>query len=349
MELPEVANFSGSNSLIFFEEINNDFQYIFAGRPTSSLQSISIILQGGVSELNSKIVKTAIERYSVIYPNVDIILSTWDDADERTIQSITCSSAGKRVHVLLEKKPDYPGVGNTNLQIVSTMNGIRHAIRLGCKYVLKSRTDQIFGSFNFLEQMLQLQSFFAENIPTLIKQRIVVGSMGSLKMRPFSVSDFFSFGSVEDMLLMWSLPLSANIDNEKRYADHDSPIRQRSSADVLPMDESISEHIIYKGRAGEGYIVSKLLDLSGLTYSYDWIDSYRFIASFFIIIDSGSIVHYWNKYGCNGPHSKYKTGHAWDAKFECTKLGLSEYTFSDWLGFYRILKDRPMFHQSCIV
>lgn len=341
MEPPEIANFSSSGSLTFFEEINNGFQYISAGRPTSSLQNIAIILQGGVSEFNSKIVKTAISRYSAIYPKVDIILSTWNDADKGTIDSIA-SSAGKRVHILLERKPEYPGLGNTNLQIVSTMNGIRRATRLGCEYILKSRTDQIFGSFDFLEQMLQLQSFFTENIPTLIKKRIVVGSMGSLRMRPFSVSDFFSFGSAEDMLLMWSLPLSRNIDNEKRYADHDSPIRHRSSADVLPMDESISEHIIYKGRAGEGYIVSKLLDLSGLTYSHDWIDSYRFIASFFIIADSGSIVHYWNKYGCNGPHSKYKSGHAWDEKFESTRLGLSEYTFSDWLGFYKLLRDRPI-------
>ena len=158
----------------------------------------------------------SVKRYRLVYPKVHIILSTWDDTDANLLENFNKYSESDKFHIIINKKPDCVGWGNTNLQIISTKAGIALANRLTCTHVLKTRTDQIFGSFSFLEQLLQYQNYFNLNIPSILNKRIIVGSSGSFRMRPFCVSDFFSFGTLYDMALMWSLPL-AQTNDDKRY------------------------------------------------------------------------------------------------------------------------------------
>ncbi|QNI83924.1 wavE lipopolysaccharide synthesis family protein [Synechococcus sp. PROS-7-1] len=332
-------NFLESGNLAVYDIFSTNFQYIVSGKPKNTSINAGIVIQGGVADsFTLELVKLAVRRYKLTYSTCKIIISTWDNINEEIKESlIAATHEHKDVFLILNQMPEYTGPNNGNLQIVSTINGARFAKNLGVEYVLKTRTDQIFGEFLFLDQLLSLHRSFKARLPKSQKGRIVVGSMGTFRARPFCVSDFFSFGFTDDIILMWDLKL-----DDPNQTPRDIIIRHRSINDELPFTEHDLEHFRFvtsSSRAGEGYFASNILYKSGRNYSYDWKDSEEFIASCFIVADTSSLALIWPKYGMTSSFSKYKSGHAWGTTFEKSTYGMSEINFCKWLEFYMELTD----------
>jgi hypothetical protein len=275
----------------------------------------------------------SIHRYRLVYPGITIIISTWVDTNQFYLDSIrTLLSHDPHLYLLVSDKPPCNGPANSNLQIVSTLQGLRLARKLGLTYSLKCRTDQIFCQLSFLDQLITLHARFRTKVANLQLGRIVVGSMGSFRARPFSVSDFFSFGYTQDLILMWDLELDRDGSNPREVT-----VRSPSKHDVRPMLTSDMTHLefsISSTRGCEPYFVSKLLENSDYSYSHDWNDSENFLASCFIIADSCSLGQVWPKYGMTSSFSKYRCGHAWGETFAASHYGMSEINFVNWLEFY---------------
>lgn len=84
-----------------------------------------------------------IDKY-LQYEFVDkLVVSTWEDED--------FSYDSSRVNILRNKKPYNPGLGNRNLQIVSSFEGIK---RVDTEYCLKVRSDML------LHELQKMYNFF---------------------------------------------------------------------------------------------------------------------------------------------------------------------------------------------
>ena len=82
-----------------------------------------------------------------IYENVpNVVWSTWEDEPQENIQYIQ-----QYVPAVLNKKPNFPGYLNINMQTVSTVAGIEYLKERGVTEVLKTRGDlKITNLQNFL-------------------------------------------------------------------------------------------------------------------------------------------------------------------------------------------------------
>jgi hypothetical protein len=76
-----------------------------------------------------------------VYCQVDnVIWSTWDDEPVENINFIT----QKGIHVILNRKPEYNGYLNINLQSLSTLKGVEYFKEKGFTEVIKVRGDILF-------------------------------------------------------------------------------------------------------------------------------------------------------------------------------------------------------------
>lgn len=329
-----LKDFLINDRLCVYDIFDTNRQFAISGKPNNAVSNIGIVIQGGVTnDVALKLIEHAVNRYKLSYPNCIIVISTWNNTEASYIDKLTKTVQRYRnTFLLLNKPPEYPGSANANMQIVSTLNGARFAEKQGAEYILKTRTDQVFGDFLFLDQLISLHKTFRAKLPESQKGRIVVGSMGSFRARPFCVSDFFSFGFTKDIISMWDLELDM-----PDHGPRDIIIRDRSPDDKYPIADTDIDHLKYvtsDSRSGEGYFASNLLYRSGRSYSFDWKDSNDFLACCFIVADSCSLGLIWPKYGTTSSFSKYKSGHAWGSTFEKSIHGMYEINFTKWLEYY---------------
>ncbi len=328
--------FEVNSKLYTWECVDNQIDSIIGGNYINSSENQGIIIQGGLDY--PKLIEFSIQRYVKCCPNAQIILSTWSDSqNELIVYFANWFKTNSNLHLLLNNKPEYFGGANTNLQIISTRSGIEYAKGCGCKFVLKHRTDMIFSDLRFLDTLSRLNNQFKEHVAESQIGRIIVGSTGTFKSRPFSVSDFFSYGHVEDMDLMWQLDLSSS-DEDKRNVDLKPPSLKDKNPIKGP-DVKLLKWSASDSKVGESYICSNLLKKSNYTYSHSWKDSRLFLASCFLIFDAHSLGLVWPKYGMTTSYYKYKSGHAWGDDFAKSTYGMQEISFVDWLDYYFELKE----------
>ena len=119
--------------------------------PIKDLAKVGIVIQGPI------IPRTTLEIcmfYKKIYPQVRIVLSTWESEDTEPFQRFQ----DERFAVIKSIKPDVSGSKNINLQISSSIAGINHLKDQGCSYILKTRTDILLGNSSFLNYLLWMHS-----------------------------------------------------------------------------------------------------------------------------------------------------------------------------------------------
>ena len=154
---------------------------------------VGIVIQGPI------IPRTTLEIcafYKKIYPQVRIVLSTWEDEDTDPFKELK----GERFEVIQSAKPKAPGPSNINLQIASTIAGINRLRDQGCNYILKTRTDTLLGNSSFLNYLMWMHSKGKQNA-------LVFSSFNSFLFRFFSPSDQVMFGDVTDIARFWSIDL----------------------------------------------------------------------------------------------------------------------------------------------
>lgn len=160
-----------------------------------------IIMQGPLIEKNDFTLET-VKLYERIYPGVQIIISTWEKENSEYVEQIKKETSCK---MILNEYPQFSGFANTNYQMVSTVNGLKEAQRMGKEFAFKTRCDYRFykkGLLEFMHNML-LAYPCADSL-MYQKYRIIMTSGRSDDMfRPFFIGDQFQFGSINDLLSFW--------------------------------------------------------------------------------------------------------------------------------------------------
>lgn len=275
-----------------------------------NLPALAIVIQGPVLQENNFTVET-VKLYKKNFAQAKIILSTWENeppavADRFRELDIT---------VLLNKKPDYAGQSNINLQIVSSGAGVMKAQELGAEYVMKTRTDQrIYAAdvADYLHNMIDL--FPARGGNSLQKKRIVGISLNTFKYRLYGLSDMFCYGHVEDMARYWTPPLDRRVFSDSEKRNHGSSLRKFAA-----------------WRICEVYFVTEFLRHIGREIQWTLRDSWQVFADHLCVVDKEQLDFFWPKYNrFEYPRQTYV-----DAK-----VREQEMTFRDWINIYSNLQNR---------
>jgi hypothetical protein len=299
-----------SNFITFHKRPINTSNIIAVNTFLNTLPQHAIVIQGPVIERKDFTFQT-IKLYKRNYPNIYIILSTWDNQNNTILSKIKELD----VYIIENKKPKFSGVSNINLQIKSSKEGILLAKSLGADYVIKTRTDQRFYEANvdtyFFNLLLTFPLF---EINKRQNSRIISISLNSFKDRIYGITDMLNYGNIDDMLNFWS----AKLDNRVEV------INESKKPECTP------DKLAFL-RICEVYLVTEFLINIGCKLNWTLEDSFEKITNHFCIIDKESIDLYWYKY--NNLEYKWKN-------YEAINYHFNELNFKDWLCLYNNAKKK---------
>jgi len=255
----------------------------------NSHEDFAIVVQGKLS-LKANFTLETLRIYQKAFPGVLLVLSTWEN------ESPSALGAARQlgVHVVTSKPPARDPSGSTrNLQIVSTVEGLKIAGQLGAKYALKTRTDQRIynnNSLALMRSLLECHKISESDSRQKPTSRIVVLNLGTLKYRLYSLSDFLQFGLLSDLKEFWNPDLLA---------------------------ESQSSEII---EPPEVFLCRSYLARTGWKLESSIHDWWTALGERFIVVDHSSLDFFWPKYGSKEYRSvNYKSPGTFD-----------QFSFAEW-------------------
>lgn len=322
---PAVAN-TVKNDLFNKLDVYNNAFTTFHSRPKNSLYSrdesnsldstvlTALVIQGPILMDENFTIET-IRIYKKTFENHLIIISTWEDTDQRIIRQLNQEG----VIVVLSKKPAFNGPLNINLQIESSKAGILKAKEMGAEFVYKSRTDQRMYK-NLTGFLIALQQTFPIKRDLGQTLRIIACSFTTLKYRPYGIGDMLMFGHISDMQDYW-----------------DSQYDMREILSVEHDKLSIVEY--GRIRLAETYLCTNYLLKKGYILKWSIEDSWRVYTDLFCVVDAEMFDLFWFKYDWriekHFHYFKFNT-------MQCLK-------FSDWLeiksNWNRILIDESILNK----
>jgi hypothetical protein len=258
-----------------------------------------IVIQGPISHKLNQIKKN-LAFYNLNFPELIIVISTWDDelkAVEEIRDIYNCE-------IILNSKPLNIGPGNINLQITSTLSGLKKLRELGVERAIKLRSDLTHmnpESLNILEDRIEL----AELITNSTKKRIVTINIDNFALRLFGISDFFQYGDIKDLITLWDIPLDLRIPKSPSY------LEERSILETSKL------------KFAEVYIFTHFLEKNSFKIEWNLKRSIEALLKYTIPIDALELGLYWNKYSYLAQRFTY---HPDNWKFE-------EFDFNMWLYF----------------
>jgi len=176
-------------------------------RSNPTFDKVGILVQG---QLIPDVTFGICRRYKTLYPNSKIVFSTWEGNKHRDIQGI--KNLG--IKVIQNKKPEFPGPSNINLQIISTKKGLDSLSELGVSLVLKNRSDGMLSSDYLLEYLQFLFEAYSDG-----GKKIIIPGYNSFLFRLYSPTDQFQFGNMDVLQKYWSCPLAEDARIEFRFAE----------------------------------------------------------------------------------------------------------------------------------
>jgi hypothetical protein len=229
--------------------------------------NIVILMQGPVIKKAGFTYET-LKLYRKIYPNIRIILSTWDNTDTKLLDGISKLN----ISVITSKLPMIPGDSNINFQLKSTIAGLEYLKDFNIKYVLKTRTDQrIYSTSNYLLFMGKILEAFPIK-KEYLQKRLLVSNLNMFRRRKYCISDMFMFGTLDDMKLFWNLPLQEEILIEDRNKE------------------------FFENNLAEAYLINWFFRNMRFVPRNTMEDSDKFLKEYFYIIDKNVIDLFWYKY-----------------------------------------------------
>jgi len=263
-------------------------------------KKLAIVIQGPLLTKNAFTLET-VKLYKKHFHDAIIILSTWEEESPETIKEF--DDLG--IEIILNEKPDYAGVSNINLQIVSSGSGVSRAHELGARYAMKTRTDQRVYAPNAGDFLYNIIETFPINCPKQ-KERIVGVSLNTFKYRLYGLSDMFTYGHIDDMLLYW------NPDLDQR---------------VMAMTDGISDTLrkFSHLRLCKVYLATEFLAKIGRKIRWSLKDSWQVFADHFCVVDKEQLDLFWPKYNrLEYPQQTYTV----------VRNSKQELAFRDWLNIY---------------
>ena len=174
-------------------------------RNNNDYEKLDIILQGKYDEFTNEIIES---YFDIPFVN-NIILSCWN-TDNLSLLSNLIDKYVDRFVLVANQKPEIVGDDNVNLQICSSINGIKKSTT---EYSIKMRTDQLYDR----NSMLNMYEFFVENRE---QDRIFVpGLYPHLLFHP---RDHLFWAKTKDLYTLFDIPLkSYNITNLVKITKND--------------------------------------------------------------------------------------------------------------------------------
>ena len=158
------------------------------------LSKTAILVQGPVYVKPHSTLEIC-ERYCKLYPDSEIVFSTWDSEDISDIRRIKHPN----FHLVTSTLPLVPGPSNINLQIASTRAGIKFIESLGVERILKTRSDL----YLFSETVLHSCEYFFNKYATATFNRIVVPGFNSFLFKEYALTDQVMYSSAENLAAFW--------------------------------------------------------------------------------------------------------------------------------------------------
>lgn len=275
-------------------------------------EKCAIVLQGPImSEAN--FTAETVRLYKKFYPDAIIIVSTWEDEAKENITNVRNAGA----IVIQSKKPEFPGHGNVNFQLVNTRAGLFKARELGAKYICKVRTDQRLYHPNVLEYFRNLVCSFPidkEMFSINQEARIVCLGMEYGNMfYPFFMSDFLYFGLANDICRLFDCELDMRESVPKPHG--------------LSRGDVSTQNLVTEIQILRDYIRRSGGDSSCTVKNY-----WNFVKADLACINKDEIGLYWPKYGgqyCENTRNGYYFGKEKQDQFKCYN-----WDFINWLNLY---------------
>ena len=170
-------------------------------------KDISVIMQGMYDE---NITPICISSVKSILPNCKLVLSTWENSNVDTSLQID--------ELIINKDPGAKSrhfktnlngkTNNINRQLVSTYSGLKQSNTI---YALKMRTDFSMHGTGFIDKFDKFNSFNSKYC--IVQKRIICNMFGTTHPRgkyfnlPYHISDFSTFGLLEDLMNLYDIPL----------------------------------------------------------------------------------------------------------------------------------------------
>lgn len=288
---------------------NTNCQFKYFSDWGKSEEKIAIVLQGPIRKEDNYTLRT-VEYYKELYPNLIIVVSTWENEDPLILERIRACGC----EVVTSSMPAYRGNLNINYQLVNSLVGIKKAKELGAVYVAKTRTDQCIEKPHIFEYMVNLLKQFPTANPKCQNQRLITLSMNYGNMfYPYFMSDFLYFGTVNDVLKVFSIPL----DKREKF--------------TMPPKSSRRDYS-EKMYAPEVYIMKHYLMSIGYRGDDTLEDYWRAVKESLICVDIKTLDLNWPKYkGKYSLHSFYGD-YFWDDTPD--KMRTVNFDFVNWFNLY---------------
>lgn len=254
----------------------------FGGYPRTA-----IVVQGPVVA-ESGFTLAAVTSYRALFPDTDVIVSTWDDLPAATGHDLAATGA----HIVTSARPADGGFGNLTLQLVSTQAGIAAARDLGAEYVLKTRSDQRLyapQSVPFLHALLDAFPLGPDGGGQ--QRRLAVLDFITGMFVPYAFCDMLAFGTLDDVQAFWSAE-----------PDHRPP------AEVAALPRRTPREVVAR-RAVEIHLGRSYADRIGWSGDETLRDWWRLLAQRFVVVDAAMLDLLWVKYQMREyPHRGYESG-----------------------------------------
>src|SRR6185369_9093834 len=143
---------------------------------------ISVVVQGNITPWT----REYLERFKENPLISEVILSTWENEDVRGMPNVCiCKSA----------IPDNPGMGNRNLQLVSSRNGMTYVKN---EYCIKIRSDM------YVTDLDNMINFFIHHYEARTSQ---IYTLSIYPKFPFHPRDHLFMGRTHDLFQLFNIPL----------------------------------------------------------------------------------------------------------------------------------------------
>jgi len=270
---------------------------------TDNIKSkFAIIIQGQIGSMYDFLSET-LKVYNKIFPDTLIIISTWDDENKEKISRLK----NKNTHIIFNELLNYKSPGNTDNQIISTYNALTYAKSTGIEYCIKQRPDFRVNKNNIKTFLMSLiKNFPLKERHKLIKSRIIITSLGTLKYRLFSASDFYLFGHIDDLIMYFDK--ESYLDGIQKYNFGDLPCFKNDTPII-----------------SEIFLCVRYLIKIENKIQFNLDEWWSTLKKFYCVVDASSLDLFWLKYD-------------WEYEYRFTKNYANHFSriveFSDWLTLY---------------
>lgn len=198
-------------------------------------KDISVIVQGAIDKVNTPKCLRSIRKH---LPQAEIILSTWKGSDLSGLDyDVLVENDDPGECELVRKFPQEQN-NNINRQLVSSLNGLKHANR---RYAMKLRSDMFLTGCGFIK----IYEKFSKPLDnTYFNQRIMVNGLTTSINLTFAIGDWWAFGLKKDLFSLYNIPLYPRKKGEEYFLQNENISKKPFLADIV-CQYSPEQYIFY--------------------------------------------------------------------------------------------------------